>query len=143
TLLFDHPSARALAGHLLGELSGVAADGAVNIAPTATTTAPGEPIAIVGMACRLPGGIDSPEDLWALLVAGDETLSDFPADRGWDVDGIYDPEPGLPGKTYTRRGGFLDTATEFDPAFFGISPREALGMDPQHRVFLETAWESF
>ncbi|WP_433598100.1 SDR family NAD(P)-dependent oxidoreductase [Nocardia sp. CA-135953] len=137
--VFDYPTPLALARYLVGELTGNAPR---ERAPAPTATRSDDPLAIVGMACRFPGGASSPEHLWDIVARGLDVMGGFPDDRGWDLEELYDPEPGVPGKSYVREGGFLHEAGRFDPGFFGITPREAVGMDPQQRQLLEVSWEA-
>ncbi|MGE3806112.1 MAG: SDR family NAD(P)-dependent oxidoreductase, partial [Gemmataceae bacterium] len=135
TVVFDHPTVDDLAHHL-SLLNGELASSTRWDPPVPTA----EPIAIVGLSCRFPGG-EGPDAYWQLLAEGREAVREVPADR-WDVDAYYDPDPDLPGKMYVRRGGLLEQIDRFDPAFFSIAPREALSLDPQQRLLLETAWEA-
>ncbi|MFE2337908.1 SDR family NAD(P)-dependent oxidoreductase, partial [Streptomyces coelicoflavus] len=140
SLIFDYPTASAVALHVENVLVGEPDDSGVAVVSQLNDT---DPVVVVAMACRYPGGVGSPEELWQLVVDGKDAIGDFPTDRGWDLDRLLPPPGSGSGRSVTGRGGFLYDAAEFDAALFGISPREALAMDPQQRLLLEATWETF
>ena len=141
TLAFDYPTAELLARYLKAGLLGATSSGSPAPAGRAASS-DADLVAIVAMGCRFPGGARDPDQLWHLLTTAQDAITAFPSDRGWDLAGLYDPDPDHAGTSYTRAGGFVDQVADFDAGFFGISPREALAMDPQQRLVLEVGWEA-
>ncbi|WP_159052716.1 type I polyketide synthase, partial [Streptomyces bungoensis] len=142
TVVFDHPTPSTLAALLREELMGGSTQVATPTTASSASAGDDDPIVIVGMGCRFPGGASSPDDLWELVRSGRDAVGGLPRDRGWDLDDLFDTDPGRTGKSYVDKGYFLDDAGEFDAEFFGIAPREALAMHPQQRLLLESAWQT-
>lgn len=142
TLVFDHPTVNAMAKHILGRVLDQERAPAPTIVIDERPREDEEAIAVIGMACRFPGGVRNPDHFWTLLHGGVDAITEVPSQR-WDVDAFFDPDPETPGRMYTRWGGFVDHVERFDAEFFGISPREAKAMDPQQRLLLEVSWEAF
>ncbi|WP_415954499.1 type I polyketide synthase, partial [Streptomyces sp. KLOTTS4A1] len=145
TLVFDHPNPTVLAEHITTECVGTVREADTQgsrAVETPVVLDADDPVVIVGMSCRYPGGVAGPEDLWRLVDSGGDAISPLPTDRGWDVSRLFEHGDDRTGTSYATEGGFLHSAGDFDPAFFGISPREALAMDPQQRLLLEAAWEA-
>ncbi|MEV4240237.1 type I polyketide synthase [Nocardia sp. NPDC049737] len=139
TLVFDYPTPAAVAKLVQSRVEPTVGEPVKNVVRRVRAD---EPIAIVGMACQFPGGVESPKQLWDLVASGTDATGDFPSDRGWDLERLFDSNPDKPGTVYTRRGGFLYSAGDFDAGFFGIGPKEASAMDPQQRLLLEVSWEA-
>ena len=139
TVVFDHPTPAAMAIYVMAKVAVVERPRPARARASRPTD---EPIAIVGMSCRYPGGVRTPEELWRLVLAGRDAIGEFPVDRGWDVERLFDPDPERLGASYTRHGGFVYDAGEFDASFFSMGPREALATDPQQRLLLEATWEA-
>ncbi|MEV5205800.1 beta-ketoacyl synthase N-terminal-like domain-containing protein, partial [Streptomyces sp. NPDC053720] len=146
TAVFDHPTPTAMVAHLRGELCDAVdatADAPARMPVPAAADTTDDPVVVIGLGCRLPGDVSTPEGLWDLLSSGRDTVADLPTDRGWELDSLHDADPDRSNRSYVTKGSFLYDAARFDEEFFGISPREALAMDPQQRLLLETAWEAF
>ncbi len=142
TLVFDYPTAAAVAAFVRSRVGDAEESGTGRAARVTRRIRTDEPIAIVGMSCRYPGGVSSPEGLWELVSSGTDAIGDFPTDRGWDLEHLFDSDPDHSGTSYLRHGGFLSGVADFDASFFGIGPREAAAMDPQQRLLLEASWEA-
>ena len=141
TLTFDFPNIERLTNYITKEVLHLSSGNTAHTQSPQKRSEWNEPIAIIGMSCRFPGGASNPEKFWQLLQGGISAREEIPAQR-WDIEAYYDPDPDAPGKILTRYGNFIEAVDQFDPSFFGVSPREAVAIDPQHRLLLEVSWEA-